>query len=102
MPKNDRDRVFSREEIAKHNSINDCWIISDGHVYDCTTIVKIHPGGVNSILRKAGGIHDCSEDMALHSKNARQNYWEPCRIGRVEGTKGGVTAGQFDSLCIIM
>ncbi len=32
-------------EIAKHNNVNDCWLVVDGSIYDVTEWVSLHPGG---------------------------------------------------------
>ena len=46
-------RVFSREEVARHNTADDCWLIIRGKVYDVTTYVPDHPGDMK-IASKAG------------------------------------------------
>ncbi len=45
--------TFSREEVAKHNSPESCWLIIDGKVYDVTAFVPEHPGG-EEILEYCG------------------------------------------------
>lgn len=47
------------EEISKHNTINDCWIVINNHVFDVTNYLKRHPGGSKIILKFAG--KDCSD-----------------------------------------
>ncbi|KCV70453.1 hypothetical protein H696_02795 [Fonticula alba] len=49
-----RFATYSREEIAMHNSADDCWIIIEGRVYDVTAFLNDHPGGARIILRHAG------------------------------------------------
>ncbi len=44
---------YSAEEVAKHCTAGDCWLIIDGKVYDVTTYVPDHPGDL-SIAAKAG------------------------------------------------
>jgi hypothetical protein len=38
------DKVFSKEEVSKHNKRTDCWIIVDKVVYDVTSYIDEHPG----------------------------------------------------------
>lgn len=38
-------KLFSKEEIAKHNKEKDLWLIINGKVYDLSKFAKIHPGG---------------------------------------------------------
>ena len=40
---------ISKEEIKKHNKINDLWVIYKNFVYDLTDFVDNHPGGKNNI-----------------------------------------------------
>ncbi|CAG8609554.1 2613_t:CDS:2, partial [Racocetra persica] len=61
---------FSIDQISKHDSKEDCWIIVDKRVYDCTKFLEQHPGGADSILMNAGT--DCSGDFnAIHSSKAK-------------------------------
>ena len=41
------------QEIADHNSKDDCWISINGKIYDITSFVKKHPGG-DVILQACG------------------------------------------------
>lgn len=47
-------RVISRDEVAKHNRENDCWIIIHGKVYDVTDFLSEHPGGPDVVTVLAG------------------------------------------------
>ena len=38
-------KTFSKEEVAKHNTPEDCWSIVDGKVLDLTSYIDKHPGG---------------------------------------------------------
>ena len=68
---------YSFEEIALHNSKDDCWFAIDNKVYDVTDFISSHPGG-KSILEGCG--KDATQlfetrpmgSGAPHSSNARQ------------------------------
>ena len=49
-----QERTFTVEEVAKHSTEKDCWLIIEGQVYDVTKFVPRHPGG-SLIYVKAGG-----------------------------------------------
>ena len=38
------DRSVTAEEILKHASADDCWIVIDGVVWDFTEFAPNHPG----------------------------------------------------------
>jgi cytochrome b involved in lipid metabolism len=44
---------FTKEEVAKHNTSSDAWLIIDGKVYDVTDYIDSHPGG-DAILNNVG------------------------------------------------
>jgi succinate dehydrogenase/fumarate reductase flavoprotein subunit len=37
--------VYSLADVAKHNKEDDCWVVVDGRVLDCTNFLADHPGG---------------------------------------------------------
>ncbi|CEG47574.1 Cytochrome b5 [Plasmopara halstedii] len=86
-------------EVKLHCSLDSCWLVSSGQVYDVTGQVTDHPGGVRSILRKAGG-PDCARDMKFHSKNARK-IMEKCFIGKLRQCGDDVDCST-EVNCIIM
>ena len=51
---------FSNNEIAKHCTADDCWIIYRSKVYDVSAYLKsnVHPSGNHSIIEWAG--QDCT------------------------------------------
>jgi cytochrome b involved in lipid metabolism len=44
----------SLEELAKHNSKDSCWVAYKGKVYDVTSYLPRHPGGVKRIEDNCG------------------------------------------------
>ena len=67
--KDNGKKLFTMEEIKKHNTEEDVWIIVNNKVYDCTDYLELHPGGIDSITINAGT--DATEDFtAIHSTKA--------------------------------
>ena len=46
---------FQWDEIAKHTSAKDCWVVIDAVVYDMTSFLPDHPGGKRLPLKLAVG-----------------------------------------------
>jgi cytochrome-b5 reductase len=47
-------RRITISELAKHDKVDDMWMAIRGRVYDVTSYVPFHPGGVDQIARGAG------------------------------------------------
>ena len=77
------ERVFTVEEVARHSSPGDCWLVIGDSVYDVTSYINEHPAGPEWIIRYCG--RNATEAFAkYHSARA----WELLRyfyIGRVAG-----------------
>lgn len=70
-------------QIRRHNTRDSCWLVAGATVYDATPILEHHPGGMDSILRKGGGVKDCTVDIQFHSRGGR-DAWKRCIIGKVK------------------
>lgn len=46
--------MISISELAKHNSETDCWVVYQGKIYDLTSWLTRHPGGVRTISPYCG------------------------------------------------
>ena len=53
--------IYSIEEVNKHNTPKDCWIILFGRIYDVTPFLEGHPGGPEFFLEP--GSRDLSESF---------------------------------------
>jgi nitrate reductase (NAD(P)H) len=81
-------KTFTAEEVQKHNTEHDCWIIVNNKVYDATEYLELHPGGADSIVINAG--EDATEDfVAIHSMKATKML-DKYYIGDLD-TAGGAT-----------
>lgn len=56
--------------VATHNTQANCWIIISGKIYDVTSFMSIHPGGVSSIRNYCG--QDATN--AFNSGSAGHNH----------------------------
>mmetsp|Transcript_13669 Transcript_13669/g.15885 ORF Transcript_13669/g.15885 Transcript_13669/m.15885 type:complete len:96 (+) Transcript_13669:145-432(+) len=63
----------SMEEVAKHNTDKDCWVIVGDQVLDVTNFLSEHPGGKKSIMMFAG--KDATEEFdMLHDRKVIKKY----------------------------
>lgn len=46
--------LVTSSELITHNSQSDCWVAYDGKVYDITSFLPNHPGGIDRILPYCG------------------------------------------------
>ena len=61
---------FSRAEVARHNSKEDCWIVYKNKAYDVTKFVDVHPAGPNYLTDYAGADASIEYDQVGHSGDA--------------------------------
>lgn len=71
--------TFTADEVARHNTPSDCWLLIHGKVYDVTRWVPHHPGG-SMIFVRVGG--DCSQLFdSYHPLTTRCVLcWSPLRL----------------------
>jgi hypothetical protein len=76
-------KTYSRAEVKKHNTAEDCWFIIDHKVYDVTDFLDAHPGG-NVVLQQVAGKDATRDFYNLHRQEVIQKY-ESLVIGTIEG-----------------
>lgn len=67
--------TFTMEEVAKHNTMEDCWVVVNNDVLNVTEFLKRHPGGMKVILFWAG--KDASERYNMFHKPDTINTFAP-------------------------
>merc|ERR1719166_896974 len=78
---------YTLEEVAKHTSKSDCWVVVNGEVLNVTNFLSEHPGGELAILTFAG--RDASEEFnMIHPPDVIPKYAPDAVIG-VIGSGGG-------------
>ena len=46
-------KAFASEEVFKHKTADDCWLLIEGKVYDVTKYLDEHPGGSGTVAQLA-------------------------------------------------
>jgi len=79
---------YSMEDVAKHVSKTDCWVVVNGMVLDVTNFLKDHPGGELAIITFAG--KDATEEFnMIHPPDVIDKYAPDAVIGSLGGGGGG-------------
>jgi hypothetical protein len=74
--------VVSREELKKHSTVQDCWTLINGEVFDLSDYSDEHPGGEDAI-KDSCGVDSTERFMTAHSVNLLRDLdFNP--IGKIE------------------
>ncbi len=79
-------KTYTKEEVAKHNTPDDCWIIIDGRVFDVSKFHRLHPGG-SGVITRLGGQDATDQFVSLHGEHVMKKYEANLVIGTVAGAK---------------
>jgi len=95
---------YTKCQVSRHNTSSSAWLVSGKFIYDATDYIKFHPGGAESILRRAGGTQDCFEDMEFHSKGASR-ILKKLKIGLLRPCPGSLVVSSVmkpeENQCVI-
>lgn len=92
---------YTREEVAKHNTTSDLWVIYNNKVYDMTDFTMDHPGGPE-LIKEWGG-KDVTKILVdpishEHSEIAYEVLGESCIGEIVEGPLTNTNNNSFNSM----
>ena len=73
-------KLYTLNEIKKHDNEKDCWLIINQRVYNVTDFLSEHPGGKKVILNY-GGKDATKEFEMLHRPNIIDKYGNEYLIG---------------------
>jgi cytochrome b involved in lipid metabolism len=79
--------MLSWDEVRKHNTITDAWLVIDGFVYDVGPFLAFHPGGQRVLKPHLGKDGSRAFHKIGHSEAAKiimSNF----RIGRLAADGG--------------
>jgi len=75
-------KLFTMQEVKKHDKETDCWIVVNGEVIDVTSFLNKHPGGKQVLLLWAG--KDASTEFNMfHKKDAIMKYAPEIILGNI-------------------
>merc|ERR1719210_2184558 len=75
---------YTMEEVAKHTTKGDCWVVLHGRVLNVSNFLPTHPGGELAILTFAGKDASAEFDM-IHPPDVIQKYAPDAVIGMLGG-----------------
>jgi len=82
------DGGYSMEEVAKHTTKTDCWVVVAGQVLNVTNFLASHPGGELAIITFGG--KDATEEFnMIHPPDVIPKYAPDVVIGTVGSGGGG-------------
>jgi cytochrome b involved in lipid metabolism len=84
--KEDKNCSYTMCQVRRHNHAESAWLVAGDTIYDVTSYMNSHPGGVESILRKSGGVQDCTRDLLFHSR-AGVKVWKKYKVGKLRECK---------------
>ena len=95
-------KEYTYEEVAKHNTPEDCWIVIHKKIYDPIAFLNDHPGGPTVITNRAGKDATQAFDEVGHTELA-QKQMKDLLVGTIkEGSVPleGTDEGAADKLNI--
>eukprot|EP00808_Paulinella_micropora_P027605 g28368.t1 len=74
-------KLITLEEVAKHKTEKDCWVVVEDKVYNVTEFLPSHPGGAKILLKQGG--RDATKLFHM--------YHKPSVLGRYQHLVVGTT-----------
>lgn len=74
----------SKDLLKSHKTVDDCWTVLNGKVYNITPYLRFHPGGVDEIM-KCAGKDGTSLFMKYHAWVNYERMLEKCLVGMFIG-----------------
>merc|ERR1719421_374040 len=85
-------KTFELDEVAKHTTKADCWVVLHGRVLNVTDFLGDHPGGELAILTFAGKDATPEFDM-IHPPDVIEKYLDPAAtLGVLAGSAAAAAA----------
>ncbi|KAF8348837.1 peroxisomal acyl-CoA-dehydrogenase [Amanita rubescens] len=78
---------FTRDDVSKHNTESDLWVIIDAKVYDLSRFKNLHPGGLSVLTDEEVAGKDATEAFfSLHRYEVLERpQYKRLQIGVIQG-----------------
>uniref|UniRef100_G3VR70 Cytochrome b5 heme-binding domain-containing protein n=1 Tax=Sarcophilus harrisii TaxID=9305 RepID=G3VR70_SARHA len=90
---------YRLEEVAKHNSKKDAWLVIHGRVYNITGFLGEHPGGEKVLMEQVGRDATQGFEAAGHSADAREMLAQFC-LGELQPEQLCAFSGGKNAVCL--
>lgn len=79
-------KEYTLDDVAKHKTEEDCWVVVNGQVLDVSKFMHEHPGGKQALMLFAG--RDATEEFnMLHKPDVVAKYAPDTVLGTLKGAK---------------
>jgi L-lactate dehydrogenase (cytochrome) len=68
--------TLSMQDVVKHNTKDDCWVVLYGKAYDLTKFARVHPGG-SKLITDAAGLDATALFDPIHPKDIMDKLLKP-------------------------
>ncbi|KAJ1307717.1 hypothetical protein OPQ81_001806 [Rhizoctonia solani] len=94
------ERTISPEEVTKHNSPGDLWIVIESDVYDLSRFASLHPGGKAVLFDPTVAGKDATEAFfSVHRSDVLEKpQFARLKIGTLLGKSRAAETDQLDRL----
>jgi len=83
-PKQTKGKKITWDELHKHNVESDCWLAVRGKVYNVTSWIPKHPGGVDTIVLNGG--RDATQLFEAYHPTRVYSMLAPYHVGEIDAT----------------
>ncbi|TEB34639.1 acyl-CoA dehydrogenase [Coprinellus micaceus] len=83
-------KEYTREEVEKHHTTDDLWVIIDAKVYDLSKFKALHPGGISVLLEEDVAGRDATDAFfSLHRYEVLEKpQYQRLQTGTIIGEQG--------------
>lgn len=85
-------KEYTLEDVARHNTKGDSWVVITGEVFDISTFAAMHPGGEKLLQKHAGT--DCTDLFYSYHRHEVLEKYHRLKIGKVKGSKARRVQGR--------